>query len=153
MGKVVRPKRDTDMGSWPPRSKAPQRWIFLLGAGAVAVVLLVLARGPTPPGDEVRVVPTEARGRWTTGDERYADRYLEIDTARVAVGLGPEVPRDEGFIASARTWSEGSNTVVRLEYTTVDGPQVLELVLEAPDRMRLRNPPEVVWTRTPPTRP
>lgn len=153
MGEVVRPKREGDLGSWPPRSKAPQRWAFLLGAGALIVLLFVLTRGPTPPGEEVRVVPMEARGRWTTGDARYAGRSLDVDSARIVLELGSGVPPDEGYIASTRIWREGSNTVVRLEYTTVDGPQVLEMLLEAPDRMRLRNPPEVVWTRIPVTRP
>ena len=64
--------------------------------------------------------------------------------------LGPGVPNDIGVINAVRTWTEGSTQVVYLDYLTVDGEQTLEMLLEAPGRMRLRNPPDVLWTRSDP---
>lgn len=130
-------------------SPARQRWLLVLGGLALAVAIVLVGREPAPPGVEVTVPPAEAMGRWTTRSPDYAGRALVVQEYMVVLELGERVPDDEGFIDAVRTWEEEGNTVVRLEYTTVDGPQELEMILEGPDRMRLRNPPEVVWTRSP----
>ena len=38
--------------------------------------------------------------------------------------------------------------MIWLAYSTVDGDQTLEMILQGPDSMHLRNPPEVIWTRS-----
>ncbi len=149
MGRAIRPESSAHLGPWPPKSRALQRWA-LIGVGVVAaLVLMVLGRPPAPPGDSVAGPPAEAVGRWTTRAPRYAGRALVVGPSEVQLEMGDAGPPVQGFISEVRTWQEGSNTVVRLEYRTVDGAQILEMILQAPDRMRLRNPPEVVWTRSP----
>lgn len=149
MGRVIRPESSSSLGPWPPTSRTPQRWA-LVGMGVVAALLLmILGRPPAPPGDALEGPPAAAVGRWTTEARRYAGRALVVTPTTVRLEMGGAGPPAEGFISEVRTWPEGSNTVVRLEYRTVDGVQILEMLLGAPDRMRLRNPPEVVWTRSP----
>jgi len=133
----------------PRRSSSVARWLFFGGSALLALVLVVLGREPAPPGDQRVEPPPPALGRWTTSDERYADRAFVVEPSTVTLELGPGVPDDAGPISAVYVWEEGANTVVRLEYTTVDGEQEVEMILEPPDHMRLRNPPEVLWTRRP----
>ena len=120
---------------------------MLGGSALVALILMILGQEPPPPGDRVAGPPSAAIGRWTTTDPRYADRAFTVTASTVSLGLGAGVPADEGGITAVRTWVEGSVQVVRLEYSTVGGDHVLEMLLSGPDRMQLRNPSEVVWTR------
>jgi len=134
---------------YPTKPPPLMRWRILLGGLAVIGVVLIVSRKPAPPGLAVATPPAEAVGRWTTADPRYADRVLVVGIKTVSLGLGRGVPSDEGFISAVRTWREEGTEVVRLEYTTVEGPQSLEMLLEGSNRMRLRNPSDLVWTRSP----
>jgi len=125
------------------------RWRILLGGLAVIGVVLIFSREPAPPGQALATPPAEAVGRWTTADPRYAGRVLTVGIKTVSLEFGRGVPSDEGFLSAVRTWREEGTAVVRLEYTTVEGPQSLEMLLEGSNRMRLRNPPDLVWTRSP----
>jgi len=42
---------------------------------------------------------------------------------------------------------EGQSPVVYIEYDAGEGPVVMEVILDGPDRMHLRNPSDVTWTR------
>lgn len=148
MGEAVRPHRSGELGSWPKKSHKGRIWALVALSAAVALVLAVLGKEPPPPGNEIVEPPAAAIGRWTTTDARYADRYLTVTRTSVSLGLGQGVPADEGGITAVRTWMEGPVQVVYLQYATVDGDQVLEMLLSGPNRMQLRNPLEVVWTRS-----
>ncbi|GMV08066.1 MAG: hypothetical protein AMXMBFR53_43410 [Gemmatimonadota bacterium] len=148
MGEAVRPARAGAVGEWPQKSPKGRLWALALLGLATTVILAVMAREPAPPGEEAAEPPAEVLGRWTTGDPRYADRHISVSRDAVSVGLGPGIPSDEGSITAVRTWKEGSSQVVRLEYSTVEGEQLMELILHGPDRMHLRNPVEVVWNRS-----
>lgn len=133
----------------PRPAKPPPliRWRILLGGVAAIGAVLLLSGQPEPPGELIAEPPPEAVGRWTTGDPLYADRALVVGPATVRLELGAGVPPDEGTLSAVRSWTEQGTPVVRLEYTTVDGPQSLEMLLEGSNRMRLRNPSYLVWTR------
>ncbi|MDP2955639.1 MAG: hypothetical protein Q8N53_04400 [Longimicrobiales bacterium] len=141
----VRPPR---WGSRPQKSQAGRAWALVFAGVIATVILAILAREPTPLGEEVAEPPAEAIGRWTTGDPRYAGRALVVTRTSVTLELGAHVPRDEGILRAVRTWREGGSSVVRLEYSTVDGDQTVEMILIYPGRMELRNPSGVVWTRS-----
>lgn len=148
MGRAVRPPRHGDLGKWPEKKKGKGRVVALvILGGLVTAVLAVMAREPAPPGTPTEAFPEVLVGRWVTADARYSDRHITISPGTVSVGLGGGVPPDEGSITSVRTWKEGQDEVYRLGYSTVDGDQVVEIILMGPDRMRLRNPSEVVWSR------
>jgi len=134
---------------YPAKSPPLMRWRILLGGLAVIGVVLIFSREPAPPGQALATPPAEAVGRWTTADPRYAGRVLTVGIKTVSLEFGRGVPSDEGFLSAVRTWREEGTAVVRLEYTTVEGPQSLEMLLEGSNRMRLRNPPDLVWTRSP----
>ena len=133
---------------YPAKSPPLMRWRILLGGLAVIGVVLVFSREPAPPGQALATPPAEAVGRWTTGDPRYAGRVLVVESKSVRLELGRGVPPEEATISAVRTWMEEGTAVVRLEYTTVEGPQSLEMLLEGSNRMRLRNPSDLVWTRS-----
>ena len=98
------------------------------------------------PGTGLTEPPPETLGRWTTRDPRYAQRALVVGTDSVMLEVGPgEVPR-RGRILSVRRWEERSQVVFRIEYDAGEGAETLEMVWQGPDTMRLRNPPEILWT-------
>ena len=133
---------------WPAKSRRFVRWWIPLSGLAVIGVVLIFSRQPAPPGQALATPPAEAVGRWTTADPRYADRVLVVEPKTVRLELGRGVPPEEATISAVRTWMEQGTAVVRLEYTTVEGPQSLEMLLEGSNRMRLRNPSDLVWTRS-----
>jgi hypothetical protein len=132
---------------WPAKPPPRIRWSIPFGGVALIGAVLLFSGQPEPPGDLIAEPPPEAIGRWTTGDAQYADRVLVVGPATVRLELGTGVPPDEGTISAVRSWTEQGTVVVRLEYTTVDGPQSLEMLLEGSNRMRLRNPSYLVWAR------
>jgi hypothetical protein len=133
---------------YPTKPPPLLRWRIVLGGLAVIGVVLIFSSEPAPPGLPLETPPAGAVGRWTTGDPRYQDRVLVVGSKTVRLELGRGVPPSEGTLSAVRAWMEGGTEVVRLEYTTVEGPQSLEMLLESPQRMRLRNPSDLVWTRS-----
>lgn len=148
MGEAVRPPRSGGQGSRPEKSRAGRAWALVFVGVVATLILAILAREPAPRGEEVAEPPAEVIGRWTTGDSRYSGRALVVTRTSVALELGAGVPTDEGILRSVRTWREGGSSVVRLEYSTVEGDQTVEMILIDRDRMELRNPPGVLWTRS-----
>ena len=147
MGEAVRPPRSGNLGAWPEKPRTGRLVALVVLSVAATLILALMAREPAPPGNEALEPPPEALGRWTTGDARYADRSITVSRTSVSLGLGPGVPPDEGSITAVRCWREGPDLVVHLEYTNVEGEQLVELILTGADRMHLRNPSEVVWSR------
>lgn len=56
---------------------------------------------------------------------------------------GPARPTRRGRIISLR----GLVSVLGVEYDAGDGAETMDLILVAPDSLRLRNPRDVLWTR------
>lgn len=124
-------------------------WVLpALIAVLVAVVLFWPERERPLPGDALDMPPADLIGYWSTDDARYADRFLRISPSSVELGFGEEGGTMYGLIQSVNTWTEDGFEVVRLEYSTSEGDDALEITLHGMNRMRLRNPPEVVWTRS-----
>lgn len=120
-------------------------WILV---GGVAATLLWANREPgVRRGTALSAPPAQVLGRWTTEDPRYADRALTITEEEVVLELGPEGAPVTGPIVAVRDWLEEGTRVIMVEYRLAGGTDRLEIQLHGPGRMRLRNPPEVVWTR------
>lgn len=113
----------------------------------VALVFGIRDSGPVPRGEVLTEPPPEVVGTWTTGDARFAGRAFTVSESEVIFGTGGDGPPTRGPITRVSSWAERGTTVVRIEYETPDGEQSVEIFLAGPDRLRLRNPPEVVWTR------
>lgn len=150
MGEAIRPGQSRLREPMPLTSKKRARWILpLVGVACVLLYLLVLTvRGEPTPGTVLTEPPAEALGHWVTTDERYADRGLTVGARDIVLEVGPDDPPMRGEIRVVSVWEEGEATVVYIEYDVGEGPAILEMLLEGSNRMRLRNPPEVTWTRT-----
>lgn len=130
----------------PPRSR--RVWLVpAIGVACIAVGFLTLHSGPNRPGTEVKEMPRELVGRWTTADARYRGRALSLTRDSVILETGPGQASRRGRILSMRTWREGLVPVLRIEYDAGDGRETMDLLLVAPDSLRLRNPRDVLWTK------
>ncbi|HSG50436.1 MAG TPA: hypothetical protein VLA43_21590 [Longimicrobiales bacterium] len=119
----------------------------MVGVGCVLVFLLATMLREAPPGVTVAEPPPGAVGRWVSADPRYRDRGLRVGARDVALELGPDQPLLRGDIVLVSVREEDHLPVVYIEYDTGEGPMVLEMILDGNDRMHLRNPSDVVWTR------
>ena len=119
-----------------------------LVAVLVAVALFWPERQEQSPGDSLDMPPATLIGYWSTDDARYADRFLRVAPSSVELGLGAEGGAVYGLIKGVTTWTEDGFEVVRVEYSTSEGDDLLQFIVHGVNRMRLRNPPEVVWTRS-----
>lgn len=146
MGRVIQPRRRKRPGHGPPSHH--RAWLLpSIGlAGLVAIVMLFNLRHPRP-GTAVNELPGELVGRWTTGDVRYRGRALTLTRDSVIFETGPGQPARRGRMVSLRTWNEGLVPVLSVEYDAGDGAETMDLMLVAPDSLRLRNPRDVLWTR------
>jgi hypothetical protein len=147
MGEAIRPRSTGGYRVKPPPPKERSLVGPILGAGCVLILLLSVLSREKVPGTVVTEPPAEAVGRWVTTDSRYVDRGLRIGARDIVLEVGPDQPILRGNIGLVTTWQEGPATVVHVEYDTGEGPMILEMMLEGPDTMRLRNPAEVMWTR------
>ena len=131
----------------PPPRKASFWILTVLGiAGILGIIMFNMLREPIP-GTTVVEAPPEVVGRWITSDPRYEDRGLRIRSHDIVLEVGPDQPPLRGTILLLSTRQEGESTVIYIEYDAGEGPMVLEIILDGPDRMHLRNPEEVTWTR------
>lgn len=118
-----------------------------VGIGCILIfVLATMLREPVP-GTVLTEPPPDIVGRWVTSDPRYADRGLWIGAREIVLGVGPAEPVVRGEILLVSVREENQLPVVYLEYDAGEGPVVMEMILEGNDRMHLRNPSEVTWTR------
>jgi hypothetical protein len=131
----------------PPREERHLWIVPLIAVAAVLAYLLVMNLRTPLPGTSLTEPPPEALGRWTTKDPRYAQRALVVSTDSVTLDVGPGQAPRRGIIRSVRRWKEGIQVVLRIEYDAGDGVEALEMLWQGPDSMRLRHPPEILWTR------
>jgi hypothetical protein len=99
--------------------------------------------------------PPETHGVWTSADQRYAGRAIEVTPLAVTLRLGDsDATAVAGTLRIAREQFDGADRVLRLEYVTSDGPDAIDMVIgPGGASMYLRNQPEVVWTRASATAP
>jgi hypothetical protein len=109
------------------------------------MVILDLSRGDGGT-KAVAALPESVVGTWIAQDPRYVDRSIHIDPELVVIRPGREVQASVGSVTDFRSWREGAQEVVRVDYRTEDGPFSIEVMPEKTG-MRLRHPAEVLWTR------
>lgn len=131
----------------PPPRKGTFWIVPLVGLGCVLVFVLATSLREAPPGTVLAAPPPEAVGRWVSTDPRYVDRGLRVGATDVTLELGPDQPVLRGDIIVVSIREEGGLPVVYIEYDAGEGAMVLEMILDGDDRMHLRNPSDVVWTR------
>lgn len=135
-----------------PARKRPRRvsrWVVAFaGVGCVLILVLAMTLRKRVPGRPLEEPPPEAVGHWTTVDPRYADRGLRVGPHEVVLEVGPGVQPLRGRILAVSTWQEDPFTVIHIEYDAGEGAMSLDMMLVGPNRMRLRNPSDVIWTRT-----
>ena len=131
----------------PKESGAP--WLRpVLLAVLVAVFVFWPDREEPAPGYGLDSTPASLVGYWSTDDPRYEGRFLRLNPESLESGVGEEGEPIFGLIRSVSTWTEEGFEVVRLEYSIPGGTDALEIFIHGVNRLRLRNPPEVVWTRS-----
>jgi hypothetical protein len=89
--------------------------------------------------------PPETRGVWTTSNARYAGRSIEVGPQSVTLQLGTAGALP-GRLDIAREVFDDDRRILRLEYTTEQGPDALEMLVAGDGTMTLRNQPEIVWS-------
>lgn len=146
MGNVIQPRTGKLSGHEPPSHR--RGWLVpSIGvAGLLAIALSVNLRHPRP-GTTMNEMPRGLVGRWTTGDVRYEGRALVLTPDSVLLETGPAQSPSGGRIISLRTWKEGLVPVLGVEYAAGEVAETMDLILVAPDSLRLRNPRDVLWTR------
>ncbi|MDX1494251.1 MAG: hypothetical protein R3253_09340, partial [Longimicrobiales bacterium] len=90
--------------------------------------------------------PSAIVGRWATDDPRYADRAFVIDDEAFHL----EVGRDSILsyrLAEIRLFETPDFNRYVLTYYTREGEAEQEFRLSPDGALRLKNPPDVVWTR------
>lgn len=136
-----------------PGPPAPSRrpvWALVVAAALMAVLAWPLLRGPQRPGQLLDDIPPELLGRWTTTAARYEGRFMVLRPGTLHLGAG-EAGILEYTVEEVWAWSEADRRAYQLIYTDADEEQVLELYLYGDGGLRLRNPPDILWTRTPPS--
>lgn len=119
----------------------------IVGMGCILIFLMATVLREPVPGTSLSETPPELVGRWVTSDLRYADRALRIGAHDVVFEVGKGQPLLRGNIIITTIREEGEQSVIYMEYDVGEGAMVMELILDGPDRMHLRNPADVTWTR------
>jgi len=147
-----------DPGWNEPRRRGPEpvpsrrgtwRIAAFTGLALILAIVLVMTLKGRMRGHALEEPPPEAVGHWTSLDPRYVDRGLRVEARYVILERGPDGAPLRGRILAVRTWKENPFTVVHIEYDAGQGRTSLDMMLLGADRMRLRNPPDAVWTRVP----
>jgi len=92
------------------------------------------------------VLPPSLIGTWVTDHERYTGRAFVISQDDLELHVGDGVVSYHAIVSVQET-VEADHWAYRINYTSSDGPAVLEVFLHADGVLRLKNPNYVVWTR------
>ena len=124
---------------------------FLRGAAIAFACLLGLWLTWTavrPDPNVLESIPGDIIGTWQSSDPRYQDRGMVIrgDEVQLMLGAGEA---DVYPVTELRRTEEEDYVSYEFSYFTPDGESLLELRVLPDGTARLRNPPDVVWRRTP----
>jgi hypothetical protein len=98
-----------------------------------------------PAGVTWEEAPLETRGVWSTNNARYVGRSIEVGPQSVTLQLGAAGGALPGRLDIARELFDDGRRILRLEYTTEQGADALEMLVAGDGTMTLRNQPEIVW--------
>lgn len=86
-------------------------------------------------------------GHWTTAQDGYADRYLEITPSEIVFGQGVEGGARHRIVSVWRVGRQSRAIVYSIRYETDEGELDLEVAV-GPRHLRLPNLPLVVWRKS-----
>ena len=95
-------------------------------------------------------VPEEMVGRWTTSEEKYKDRFLELSRVSVVFGTGKD-RIDVHFVTSVEKQVHNGSTIYTVYYKDQDGnPGKITFYWDPAKKgqIRLRNQDKMTWNRT-----
>lgn len=130
-------------GKKPAKAQLRRRWFWMIfGASMFAILLLAL---PSPPS---RILPLELIGKWRTTDQRYGDRYIEIDPVSISFGTG-DATLMNGFIRQVEIFPEGIRTLYTISYADngEEGQCSFYYSEEKGKTIYLENQPEIAWVK------
>ena len=119
---------------------------FLRWAGIAILAILGTRAWAGRPPPTIDVLPPSLIGTWVTDHERYTGRAFVISQDDLELHVGDGVVSYHSIVSVQET-VEADHWAYRINYTSSDGPAVLEVFLHADGVLRLKNPNYVVWTR------
>lgn len=132
-----------DEGRVPRPTRRGYKAMAALLAG-VAVFLVV--RGLEAPDGLVDETPADIKGRWTTDDARYGDRAFLIEDDMLHIEVGSDSVLSYRTVHLQR-FPEADFDRYVLTYHTREGEATQEFRRLPDGTLRLKNPPDVVWSR------
>ena len=119
---------------------------FLRWAGIALVAILGTRAWAGRPPPTIEVLPPSLIGTWVTDDERYADRGFVIMQDDLELHVGDGVVSYHSILSVKET-VEADHWAYQINYTSSDGPAMMEVFLHTDGILRLKNPNHVIWTR------
>ena len=119
---------------------------FLRWAGIALVAILGTRAWAGRPPSTIDVLPPALIGTWVTDHQRYADRAFVIGQDDLELHLGDGVVSYHSIL-SVQEIVGADHRAYRINYTSPDGPAMMEVFLHADGILRLKNPNYVAWTR------
>jgi hypothetical protein len=122
------------------------RGTALVVAALAGFWLTWIAVGPDP--NSLDVFPPEILGTWRSPDPRYADRAIVVLQDELQLQLG-EGDASVHRVRELRRTEDDDYIAYEFSYFTADGATSMELRVMPDGTARLKNPPDVVWSRVP----
>ena len=152
-------RRGADRRGAERRSGVHRRGVWLKVALVIAVpaiaalALEIVVNGESLPEGSTLLdaPPEELVGMWITENPRYSDTAFVIDYDHIELHLGEEAGIRSHPILSVRAVQGMDSWGYEINYESPGGDLTLGVHLYPDGVLRLRNPPEVVWRRSPTT--
>ena len=126
-----------------------RRLRIALGLGvATILVLLIQIWADRYDPFVISEPPPSIVGTWVTDDPRYAGRSFVISEEVFELRLG-EDGNHQFDIRTIRETETEDSWMYEITYISPDGDLVHSFFLHADGTVRVRNPPDIVWTRLP----
>ncbi len=153
-------RRSADRRGADRRSGVRRRGAWLKPALVIAVLAIaafgleIVVNGESFPAGSILLdaPPEELVGMWVTENPRYSDTPFVIDYDHIELHLGEEAGIRSHPIQSIRAVQGLDSWGYEISYESSGGDLTLGVNLYPDGVLRLRNPPEVVWTRALPVR-
>ena len=123
--------------------------IGVLAISALALEIVVDSESFPEGSTLLDAPPEELVGMWVTENPRYSDTAFVIDYDHIELHLGEEAGIRSHPIQWIRAVQGLDSWGYEIAYESSEGDLKLGINLYPDGVLRLRNPPEVVWTRQP----
>ncbi len=148
VSEVVEQKEQERVKAEARAAKRANKVTVLLSLALLTLVAWIAFSTLLPAVSKVRVMPDELLGFWSTADERYANRALEIQKSSLVFHTG-----DGGYtthpIQQVSKVESDTLTLYEIDYLQDDVVFTLSFFYEpAPvDKIRFENQREIEWSR------